>query len=78
MKIRVDEDRSILLTDVFLGVGFKTEDGEEFNICMRDGGYEFGYGGVWYAAKDGAIKPLMIERNKSVTDELPQTCGGSL
>lgn len=61
MKISVDEDQSIILTNVFLGVGFRTEEGEEFNICMRDGAYEFGYGGVWYSAKDGVIKPMKIE-----------------
>jgi hypothetical protein len=45
MKISVAGDRSILLEEVFSGVGFKTKDGEEFGICMRDTGYEFNYNG---------------------------------
>ena len=58
MKISVDSDRTILLEDVYSGVGLKTPAGEFMGICMRDGGFEFNYGGVWYSAKGNVITPL--------------------
>lgn len=58
MKIEVDENNEILLTEVYSGVGFKTNDGETLGVCMRDTGYEFNYMGTWYEAKDGEIRKL--------------------
>lgn len=58
MKIQVDENNEILLTEVFSGVGFETEDGETLGVCMRDTGYEFNYMGTWYEAKNGEIRKL--------------------
>lgn len=58
MKLSVIEDRSILLEDVYNGIGFRTRDGEEFELCMRDSGFEFKYNDIWYEAKEGIIKPL--------------------
>jgi hypothetical protein len=46
-KIEVDES----------GVDFIIPNGEEFHVCMRDGGYEFKYAGVWYRAVNGEIEP---------------------
>lgn len=63
MKIQVDENNEILLTEVFTGVKFKTNDGEFFNICMRDNGFEFNYNGIWYEAKNGIIQKLNKSRN---------------
>ena len=72
MKISVDENRSILLEEVFSGVGFKTEDGEEFGICMRDSGFEFNYGGKWYEAKNGIVKKMEVGNNcESVENNTP-------
>jgi len=58
MKISVDENRDILLEEVFSGVGLKTSDGEFMGICMRDSGFEFNYEGTWYEAKGGVVKKL--------------------
>ena len=58
MKIQVDENNEILLTEVYSGVGLKTNDGEFLGICMRDTGFEFNYNGIWYEAKNGVIQKL--------------------
>jgi len=58
MKISVDEDNELLITEAYSGVGFKTRDGETFGICMRDVGYEFNYMGKWFEAKNGRIIPM--------------------
>ena len=59
MKIAVNENSDIVLTEVFSGVLFKSSDKEEFGICMRDTGFEFNYGGNWYEAKQGVIKKMV-------------------
>lgn len=48
----------IILKEVFNGVGLETDDGESFGICMRDSGFEFNYGGVWWEAKNGRVNKL--------------------
>jgi hypothetical protein len=58
MKIEVDENNELLLTEVYNGVGFRTNNGETLSVCMRDSGYEFNYMGDWYEAKDGEIRKL--------------------
>lgn len=40
MKISVDEERNIVLEEVYLGVLFKTKEGEELGVAMRDGAFE--------------------------------------
>lgn len=60
MKIEV-ENNQIILKDVFSGILLKTDDGEEFAICMRDGGFEFNYGGKWYRAFEGAVSDTLLE-----------------
>lgn len=55
MKISIDEDGEFLLEKVYSGIGLKSDDGEEFSICMRDTGFEFNYQGVWYEAKQGKV-----------------------
>ncbi len=59
MRIEVDEERNIILRDVYNGVGFISPDGEQFNICMRDGGYEFCYQGMWFRAVRGKMEPMV-------------------
>lgn len=61
MKIEVDENNEILLTEVYTGVGLKTNDNEYLGICMRDTGFEFNYNGIWYEAKKGVVKKLSKE-----------------
>ena len=58
MKITVDEKSELLITECFSGVGFKTNSGEEFSICMRDTGFEFSYQGKWYSAQKGVITEI--------------------
>ncbi len=58
MKIEVDENNELLLTEVYNGVGFRTNNGETLSVCMRDSGYEFNYMEDWYEAKDGEIRKL--------------------
>jgi hypothetical protein len=66
MKIEVDEERNIILKQVYNGVGFISPDGEKFNICMRDGGYEFSYQGAWFRAVGGKIEPMSISTENSI------------
>jgi hypothetical protein len=40
MKIEVAEDRSIILKEVYSGVGLVTSEGNEIGICMRDDTFE--------------------------------------
>ena len=58
MKIEVNEEREIILKEVFSGVGLESPSGEEFGICMRDSGFEFNYADEWWEAKNGKIKRL--------------------
>ena len=72
MRLQVDEDGQILLTEVYSGVGLKTSDGEFMGICMRDTGFEFNYNGMWYEAKCGVIKKMgsdVVEDNNELKDK---------
>jgi hypothetical protein len=60
MKISVNEEYTIKLEEVFNSIVFKTSEGEEMVICMRDGGFEFQYQGDWYSAKEGIVEPFNI------------------
>lgn len=40
MKIEISEDYTFILKDVFSGVLFRTEEGEEMGVAMRDGAFE--------------------------------------
>lgn len=65
MKLAADDQGNIIITEVFSGLGFITEDGEHLSICMRDSGYEINYMGTWYEFKEGEV----IESGK---DEVAQ------
>ena len=69
MKINSNKDGELILQEVFSGVVFISPDGEEFNICMRDGGYEFSYQGTWFRAVGGKIEPMSISTKIESTDE---------
>lgn len=58
MKVEVGDNSEIVLKEVFNGIGLETPDGETMGIAMRDGGFEFNYGGSWYSAKEGVIQKL--------------------
>ncbi len=52
MKIRVNEQREIVLSEVFNGIGIETDAGT-FGIAMRDAGIEIRLGtGPWFAWYD--------------------------
>lgn len=63
MTVRVNEDGDLQLENVYSGIVLVTEDKERFGICMRDTGFEFNYGGVWYEAKGGEIRSLRDGRD---------------
>lgn len=68
MKIEVDENRDIVLKEVYSGIGLISSDKEFLNICMRDTGFEFNYMGTWYEAKNGVLK-IMSQKNKTIDNE---------
>ena len=72
MKISVDENRAILLEEVFSGVMLKTRDGEKMGICMRDSGFEFTYEGKHYSAQKGVIKQLQLSPRGNVMVEITE------
>jgi hypothetical protein len=68
VTISVDQDGTIVLEKVFLGILLQTEAGEQFGICMRDSGFEFKYMGEWWEAKEGIVK-MMNPAKKLLGDE---------
>ena len=58
MKVTTNEHGIIQLEEVFNGIILKTRDGEEMIIYMRDSGFEFGYHGEIYFAKEGFVEPF--------------------
>lgn len=68
MKIRVAEDRTIVLEEVYSGVALRTSDGNELGICMRDDTFEINVmpGGRhtqnWWRVnmQDGSIASMSI------------------
>jgi len=62
MKISVNENYGLTLEEVYTNILLVTRDGEEFDICMRDTGFEFKYNGVWYEAKNGEFKKLDMDK----------------
>ena len=40
MKIEIDEERELVLKEVFSGVGMETEEGNKIGVCMRDDTFE--------------------------------------
>lgn len=69
MKIEVDENNEILLTEVYSGVGLETRDGEFLGVCMRDTGFEFNYNGTWYEAKNGVVQKLGADASDNVDND---------
>ncbi len=71
MKIDVNEDYSFLLSEVYNGIGIKTDAGV-FAICQRDGGIEIRLGdGPWYAwYDDEGPKSLAVPINPNEECEL--------
>lgn len=74
MKIEVNENREIILKEVYTGVGLESNDKEFFGICMRDSGFEFTYEGQNYSAQKGVIKKLGTD--KPISDNNDTCCNG--
>ena len=53
MKIEVDENGELLLSELFNGIGIKTTDQGVFGLALRDGGLEILQDGriIWTTAK---------------------------
>ncbi len=58
MKIEVDNNRQIVLKEVFSGVLLETRDKEQLGICMRDTGFEITYGDEIYSFQQGTVTNL--------------------
>ena len=69
MKIEIGEHSEMVFKEVYNGITLISDGGWVLNICMRDNGFEFSYGGNKYRAQDGSIrrngaivlKPFRIE-----------------
>jgi hypothetical protein len=52
MQLDISEDKTLILSDVFSGIGIKTDVGV-FYFCQRDGGIEMRLNdGPWYSWQD--------------------------
>jgi hypothetical protein len=78
MKIGTNENGIIELSEVYNGVGFRTEEGDYLSVCMRDRGYEFNYCGKWYEAKDGVVKEMMSPVEQAILNDIPPTSGSGV
>jgi len=58
MKLDIDEQGMISVKEVYNTIRFISDDGVELFLCMRDGGYEFKYGGRWYRVNNGKVLPM--------------------
>jgi hypothetical protein len=58
MKVTVNENREIIIKELYLAIGLESDSGDQLSICMRDGGFEFAYGNKMYEAKEGELKVI--------------------
>ncbi len=68
MKVNVNQDNVIELTEVYVGVRLKSNNNETLDICMRDSGFEFQYDGQWWSAKDGVVE--LMASSTFITDQV--------
>ena len=64
MKIEVDNNRQIVLKEVFSGVLLESRDKEQIGICMRDSGFEITYGDEVYSFQQGTVTNLTEDAMK--------------
>ena len=68
MKIEVNEQHELILSEVYLGVGIKTDAGL-FAICQRDNGIEIRLGdGPWFSWQEES-GPVKLTTPDKVTGE---------
>ena len=72
MNIEVNENREIILKEVYLNVTLITDDKESLSICMRDSGFEFVYEGKKYSAQNGVINDLEQLKEEQLKEEQEQ------
>ena len=41
MKVDVDEERNLILKEIYCGVALETSEGNQLRVCMRDDTFEF-------------------------------------
>lgn len=77
MKIDVSEKGSIILEEVYAGLGFKTNSGETLFVCMRDSGFELTYKEITLSLQKGIVKIKGTddegEKEKMLLNELDKT-----
>ena len=68
MKIEISEDRELILSEVFNGIGIKTDQGR-FGIAQRDGGIEIVKDGklVWSSTSGPRLRPASISSERPFT-----------
>lgn len=66
MKIEVDNNRQIVLKEVYNSVILESHDKEQFAICMRDTGFEFKYNDIWYEAKEGKVSKIENDESEFI------------
>lgn len=72
MKVVVENDGTLQLREVYVGINLKSDDGELFSICMRDSGFEFQYQGTKYEAKDGVLR-IVLKKAVPINREMMET-----
>lgn len=74
MEVTTDENRNLVFEKVFTPVIFKSAEGEELGIVMRDTGFEFKYQGKWYEAKEGQVREMGLkDLPVDAFEEVPNT-----
>lgn len=58
MEIDVSQESELQLKKIYTPITLISEKLDTISICMRDSGFEFKYGEVWYEAKDGIVQFL--------------------
>lgn len=68
-KISINENNCLELTEVYLPLVLKTNDGETLVITMRDSGFELVYEGQKYEAKNGIIEQIIRNKEQKAIDK---------
>lgn len=87
MKVEVNEDRDIVLKEVFSGVMLETSEGNRIGICMRDDTFEIHvmpkeqseYRDWWRVdMQTGCIERLSVSCPPPELSELDECCNGGV
>lgn len=81
MKIEVDEDRGIVLKEVYSGISMETSEGNKIGICMRDDTFEINvmpkgvHTGNWWRP-DMQTGLFVSDREECSDEDLKDILGG--